>query len=157
MRLLILLLVLLISAEATAQTKSRLVPPKANSLQQRSPSVPSVQDPDVQRTFRAVQEAIATGAVAVLRGYFGEQVSLNLQRIESGVYSGNQAASILGTYFEPRQPVSFSFSRMSDSVANPYATGRLTFLHKGNRESVQVYVSLSRRGSTWVVSELNVY
>lgn len=157
MRLLIPFLVLLLSADMTAQTKSRLVPPKANSLQQRSPSSPSVQDPDVQRTFRAVQEAIGSGSIAVLRGYFGEQVSLNLQRIESGVYSANQAASILGTYFEPRQPLSFTLSRMSDSVPNPYATGRLTFLHKGNRESVQVYVSLSRRGSTWVVSELNVY
>jgi hypothetical protein len=157
MRLLIPLLVFLISAEMPGQTKTRLVPPKANSLQQRSPTSLSVQDPDVQRTFRAVQEAIATGAIAVLRGYFGEQVSLNLQRIESGVYSGNQAASILGTYFEPRQRVSFSFTRMSDSVPNPYATGRLTFLHKGNRESVQVYVSLSRRGSTWVVCEFNVY
>ncbi len=157
MKILSLLLVLLISAEMTAQTKSRLVPPKANSLQHRPPSSPKVQDPEVERTFRAVQEAIATGSIALLRGYFGEQVSLNLQRIESGVYSGNQATSILGTYFEPRQPVSFAFSRMSDSVPNPYATGRLTFLHRGNRESVQVYVSLSRRGSTWVVSELNVY
>lgn len=157
MRLLIPLLALLVAAQLSAQTKSRLVPPKANTLQQRSSPSPSVQDPEVQRVFRSVQEAIATGSTAVLRGYFGEQVSLNLQRVESGVYSANQAASILGTYFAARQTVSFSFSRMSDSGPSPYGTGRLTFLHRGNRQSVQVYVSLSRRGSTWVVSEFTVY
>jgi hypothetical protein len=157
MRILIPFLAFLISVQVLAQTKSRLVPPKASSLQQRPTSSPSVQDPEVQRMFRAIQDAIASGSIAVLRGYFGEQVSLNLQRIESGVYSGNQAASILGTYFEPRQTVSFFFSRTSDAVANPYATGRLTLVHKGDRESVQVYVSLSRRGSTWIVSEFNVY
>src|SRR5512136_1500826 len=98
MRILIPLLAILISAQAAAQTKSRLVPPKTSTLQQRPSSNPSVQDPEVQRTFRAIQEAIAGGSVGVLRGYFGEQVSLNLQRIESGVFSGNQAASILTTY-----------------------------------------------------------
>lgn len=157
MRLLIPLLALLVASQLTAQTKSRLVPPKASTLQQRSVPSPSVQDPEVQRVFRSVQEAIASGSTPVLRGYFGEQVSLNLQRVESGVYSANQAASILGTYFAPRQPISFSFSRMSDTGPNPYGTGRLTFLHRGNRQSVQVYVSLARRGSTWVVSEFTVY
>jgi hypothetical protein len=157
MRTFLLFLALLVSTQLTAQTKFRLVPPKTNSLQERSHRNPAVQDPEVQRVFRSIQEAIAKGSIPVLRGYFAEQVSLNLQRIESGVYSGNQAASILNTYFDPREPVSFSFSRMSDSVPNPYATGRLTFVHRGNRESVQVYVSLSRRGSTWVVSEFNIY
>ena len=157
MRLLIPFLALLIASELMAQTKSRLVPPKASTQQQRSAPLPSVQDPEAQRVFRSVQDAIGSGSTAVLRGYFGEQVSLNLQRVESGVYSANQAASILGTYFAPRQPISFSFSRMSDTGPNPYGTGRLTFVHKGNRQSVQVYVSLARRGSTWVVSEFTVY
>lgn len=107
--------------------------------------------------FNSVETALVAGDVSSLSPSLAKQVSMTIQGNESGFFSSAQALTILKNFFSSRKPTQFSFSRMNDSVQHPYATGRLDFVHRGSRESVQVYVSLTRQDSAWVISQFNIY
>src|SRR4030042_11948 len=55
-----------------------------------------------------------------------------------------------------RSLLSFEFSRLSDTSATPFATGRMTFISGGRRESAQIYVSLRFKDSRWVIGQFNI-
>ncbi|MBI4418685.1 MAG: DUF4783 domain-containing protein [Ignavibacteriales bacterium] len=107
--------------------------------------------------FQAVERGITSGTIGSLSPLFGKQVSMTIRGSESGVFSSAQALTILKNYFSGKKPAQFSFTRVVDGTSNPYATGRMTFVSRGNKESVQVYVSLTRQDSDWVLSQFNLY
>lgn len=117
----------------------------------------SPQQVAVRSFFGKIQHGILTSSLASSPSYFANQVSVNISGGESGYYSANQVLSLLQNYFLTRKPAGFEFSRFHDRGPAPYATGRLTFNTKGNRESAQVYVSLVQQDSKWVISQLNIY
>ena len=88
---------------------------------------------------------------------FAAVVSITIGSGERGYFSNNQAASIVSGYFSERRSISFEFSRIHEKGAAPYATGRFVYVQKGNQESVQVYVSLKRQDSRWVIGQFNIY
>ncbi len=111
----------------------------------------------VRSFFGQIQHGILTTSLASSPSSFANQVSVNIIGGESGYYSSNQVLSLLQNYFQIRKPSAFEFSRFHDRGPAPYATGRLTFISKGSRESAQVYVSLVQQDSRWVISQLNIY
>jgi hypothetical protein len=82
---------------------------------------------------------------------------MTIRGSESGFFSSAQSLTILKNFFTSRKPTQFSFSQMNDTVPHPYATGRLDFVLRGSRESVQVYVSLTQQDSAWVINQFNIY
>ncbi len=136
---------------------------RGQSLRQIRPA-PLIGDPqriaakgEQARIFESIQDGMRGGNIGVLSQHFGSQVLCNLRDGESGYYSANQAFYLLENYFSTRRLVGFDFSTMSESDSNPYATGSVTFNIKGRREVAQVYVSLSRAGDRWVISQINIY
>ncbi len=115
------------------------------------------QSGQVRSLFNSVESALAAGDVGSLSAQFAKQVSMTIRGSESGFFSSAQALTILKKFFSTRKPAQFSFSRVNDSVPHPYATGRLDFTLRGSKESVQVYVSLARLDSGWVISQFNIY
>ena len=111
----------------------------------------------VKTLFDRIERGIAGGSVSLFGAYFGKQVSMSIDRGENGYFSTSQAFSILQSYFSNHKPTQFSFSRMSEGASVPFATGRLSFIAKGNKESAQVYVSLKQQDSEWVISQFNIY
>ncbi len=112
---------------------------------------------EVRKTFEKIERGVETGSIESLYALFPQQLSVSLDGNESGVFSNNQAAALLRNYFSLKRPISFSFTRISDKASNPYATGTLVYVHKGNRETAQIYVSLAERDSRWVVKQFNIY
>jgi len=115
------------------------------------------QSSKVSALFQTIENGIRKSAVKDFEKEFGTTVTIAIGSAERGYFSMNQAASVLSEYFSGRRPVSFKFSRIHDTGAAPFATGRLVYLQKGNQESVQVYVSLTRQDVRWVISQFNIY
>ena len=154
MRLSVLIL-LLVCIPLQAQIRPKTVKPHANSL--LNEKVEAVQYPEARALLQKVERGIVGGSAETFNVNFGKQVSMTITGAESGYYSAGQASLILQNFFSTRKPTQFVFSRINDTVASPYATGRLSFIRRGNRESVQVYVSLTRQESQWVITQFNIY
>jgi hypothetical protein len=115
------------------------------------------QRPEVRTVFQRIEKGISGSSVPVFSPYLGSQVFVSIRGRDEGYFSRNQAASILQNFLLSLKKTSFGFSKLEESGTNPYATGRLTFINKGNQESVQVYVALTYLDSRWVISQFNVY
>lgn len=137
--------------------------PDLRSLMQRKSGVArqlqgrTAQRADVRKLFETIERDIVRSSLTESSGHFAEQVFVNMSSGESGYFSSNQTVSILQRYLSSRTLLSFEFSRFSDTGTTPYATGRLSFVSRGRKESAQVYVSLRFQDSRWVVSQFNVY
>lgn len=120
------------------------------------PGVPQ-QGRGYHELFGTVQRGLASGSAAVFSGSLAPQVYVNLRGGESGYYSANQAHYVLENYFKTRRLVNVKFSTIGESDANPYATGSATFVERGTRRLAQVYVSLTRSGERWIITQINIY
>ncbi len=107
--------------------------------------------------FGTVQRGLASGSAAAFSGNLAPQVYVNLRGGESGYYSANQAHYVLENYFKTRRLFNVKFSTIGESDANPYATGSATFVERGTRSLAQVYVSLTRSGERWIITQINIY
>lgn len=154
MRMFVFLL-LSIVVPLQAQVRPKPANPRINRLIEKPIEVR--QSPEARALLQRVERGILGGSAESYKSDFGKQVSMTISGTESGYYSSGQAFLILQNFFSTRKPTQFAFTRTNDSVANPYATGRLTFVRRGSRESVQVYVSLNRQDSTWVITQFNIY
>jgi hypothetical protein len=140
---------------------SLLAAPTAPGAQSSPPAdthgvAPDLESSSPSELFTLVETAVRGANIPSLAKSFGRQVYVNLKGGESGYFSANQASYILQSFFSPRRPLSFSFSTIQ-LEGDPFATGSGTFLVKGTRETLQLYVSVSRQGDRWVISQFNVY
>ncbi len=117
----------------------------------------SAKQQDCRSVFDEIQQGMASGNVGQFSQRFASQVQVNLKGEESGYYSSNHAYFLLEKYMKARKIISFEFTSMSDTEATPYATGSAVFRNKGNREIVQVYVSLMQSADRWMIAEINIY
>jgi hypothetical protein len=128
---------------------------------ERQSEIPSAkQSPqagEVRSMFSSVEAALIGGNVNSLSPLLAKKVSMTIRGNESGFFSSSQSLTILKNFFSSRKPTQFSFSQMNDTVPHPYASGRLDFILRGSRESVQVYISLTQQDSAWVISQFNIY
>lgn len=107
--------------------------------------------------FTRVQEGLSTGAVDRFSEHMAPQVYINLTGGENGYFSGNQAHYVLAEYLRKRRLVNLKFSTIGETDSTPYATGSATLFVKGTRGIAQVYVSLTRSGEGWNITQLTIY
>ncbi len=110
-----------------------------------------------EEVFQSVQRGIVDGDIEELTRNFGRHIYLNIRSIESGYYSANQAQFVVQNFFNTNKILSFSFTTYGESGGAPYATGRGSINVKGNREYIQIYVSLMKQKDRWVISQFNIY
>ncbi len=106
--------------------------------------------------FTLVESGLRRADLSSLSKLFGREVFVSLKGGESGYFSTNQAFLIIQSFLRARRPVSFTFSTKEEGDES-FATGSGVFLSKGSRETLQVYVAVSRLGGRWVISQFNVY
>lgn len=150
-----IIFLLLVALPASAQVRSPAVQPRANLLLKPQPE--TNQSEGTALLFRTIERGILDGSSETLHPLFARQVSMTVSGDESGYYSAGQASLILQSFFSTRKPTQFSFTRTNTAAMSPYATGRLTFIRRGTKGSVQVYISLVRQDSQWVISQFNIY
>ncbi|MGD1045826.1 MAG: DUF4783 domain-containing protein [Bacteroidota bacterium] len=155
MKWLFVILLFSFSSHAQVKQQSETFPPKEIL---GTPSIRLDQQHfKVLAVFQKIEYGIRMCTVEEFDGELGTMVSIAIGSGERGYFSMNQAASVLSGFFSGRRPVSFAFSRIHEKGNAPYATGRLVYVRKGNQESVQVYVSLTRQDSRWVINQFNIY
>lgn len=112
---------------------------------------------EARTLFHLIERNIVSSSISSSSSHFAPQVFVNMSGGESGYFSASQTVSILQRYFSSRASIAFEFSRFSETGTTPYATGRLSFISRGRRESAQVYISLRFSDSRWVISQFNIY
>jgi hypothetical protein len=159
MRSTVLVLIALCALQQYSQAQSpghqrlpRREPPAVREPQKRTPD-----QAEARVLFRLIERTILTSSISSSSSHFAPQVFVNMSGGESGYFSASQTVSILQRYFSSRASIAFEFSRFSETGTTPYATGRLSFVAKGRRESAQVYVSLRFSDSRWVINQFNIY
>ncbi len=109
------------------------------------------------RVFSLVQKGIQNEDVEAFSGCYASQVNVNLRELESGYYSANQARYVLKNFFGARRVINFKLSTVVEDETSPYATGAGSFVYRGKREVLQVYIGLARTAHQWMISQFNVY
>jgi len=114
-------------------------------------------DSPASAIFDGIRQGLVSGDVSGLSAMLAPQVSMTLRTGEHGYFSSNQAFLLVQHFLRTRKITNLNFSTMGGGANVPYATGSGTLLYRGNRYFVQVYVSLSRWGDRWMISQLNIY
>jgi hypothetical protein len=152
-----LCIILLFHFSSHAQVKQQTDARSNNEI----PGMPSVrlgqQHSKASAVFQSIESGIRKCAVEEFDKELGALVTISIGSGARGYFSMNQAGSVLSEYFSGRRPISFEFSRVHEKGGTPYATGRFIYIQKGNQESVQIYVSLTRQDSRWVINQFNIY
>jgi hypothetical protein len=123
---------------------------------QDQPPVPGAQT-DYSVVAGDIQNGILTGTISGFAKHFAKQVFVDLPGQDGGYFSDRQLFYILQNFFGSRSTQQFRFSTIDDSEAGSYATGSGSFLFKGRREVLQIYVALSKREGRTVITQFNVY
>ncbi|GEM_PF-1113549 len=158
MKLVLIILCILMAQDSVAQsrvTQQRKF--KKDSLVGEEVTSLSQQQRDVRALFGQIQHGLLNLSLLSSPSLFANQVSVSIRGGETGYYSANQVLSVLQEFFAGKKPSTFEFSRFEDEGPTPYATGRLTYIAKANRESVQVYVSLVQQDGKWLLGQVNIY
>lgn len=106
--------------------------------------------------FDEIETAINSGDVSVLSRYLSSQTYFSLTNGINGYYSSNQAYYVLEDFFKVYRITKFKLNNVRTGISNPYATGTYYFDYRGRRSSAQVYISLTRSGSNWNISQLTI-
>lgn len=130
---------------------------EARDGKQRPSTGAGNQSAHLRSTFQTIENAVRAGTLGSLSPIMGKQVSMTIRGNESGLYSSAQALTILRTFFSAKKVLRFSFSRIGESTTHPYGTGTLDYSSRGAADSLQIYVSLARQDSLWVVTQFNIY
>jgi hypothetical protein len=146
----------LVQSSAAQVPVQRTVPRNDVSTFQE-PQLRKPQQAEVRKVFGLIEQGIISASFGAASASFAQQVFVNMSGGESGYFSANQTISLLQRYLSSRTSLSFEFSRFNDTGPTPYATGRLTSVSRGRRESAQIYVSLRHQGSRWVITQFNIY
>lgn len=110
-----------------------------------------------REVFSAVEQGLAAGNVEPVSAHLDSRVYMQLRGSEGGYHSSTQAYYILSAFLKARKPVSVSFTTYGETDGAPYATGAASFITRGMREDLQVYVALHLSGDRWVITHLNMY
>jgi len=137
------------------EAQERMAVPPAKNIVRTKSEIKRQQEAD--DLFHRIEQGIVNGSVENFSDAFALSLSLSVGNVERGLFSANQAKAILSEYFSARRMTGFSFSRVKYTAVNPYATGRIVFIQKGNQESAQVYVLLSLQNAHWKISQFNIY
>ena len=106
--------------------------------------------------FDEIENAIRNGDVATISTYLGPQTYFSLTNGINGYYSSNQAYYVLEDFFKLYRVTKFKFDNIKTDTSDPYATGTYHYDYRGRRSSAQVYISLTKTGKNWNISQLTI-
>lgn len=105
--------------------------------------------------FQKIETGMLQNDIKIFSDYFSKQIYLSLINGISGYYSANQAFYVLKDFLSIRQPNSFTFTKIQDN-GTPYATGDIVFFSSGKKLKGKIFVSLSKWGDAWRISQITI-
>lgn len=132
---------------------SAVYPQQNNFIQKSETQKQSAFDPVV---FEEIESAIQSGNVEKISRYLGPQTYFSITNGINGYYSSNQAYYVLEDFFKFYKVTKFKLDVIKTESSNPYATGIYHYDVRGKRSSAQVYISLTKTGKNWNISQLTI-
>ncbi|NUN10835.1 MAG: DUF4783 domain-containing protein [Ignavibacteriaceae bacterium] len=105
--------------------------------------------------FSLLENSLNSGDISSWTKYISSQTYLSLSNGESGYFSASQAYYILQDFFKNYKVISFKFRSVND-IENPYGIAALTYEFRNRRVTAQVFVSLTKSGNNWQISQFTV-
>ena len=106
--------------------------------------------------FSDIETGILSNDVQKIAKYFSAQPYISLLNGVNGYYSSNQAYYILEDFFSSFKVVSFEMSETKIEDAVSFGKGEYYFEKKGKREVAHLYITLSKSGSRWYISQISI-
>ncbi len=106
--------------------------------------------------FDEIETAIKNADVGTIARFLGPQTYFSLASGINGYYSSNQAFYVLEEFFKIYRVTKFKFDTIRAGSSNPYATGTYHYDNRGRRNTAQVYISLTKTGKNWNISQLTI-
>lgn len=121
----------------------------------RNSEIKSQSDID-PKVFHEIEDAIQSGDAAKISRYLSSQTYFSITGGANGYYSANQAYYVLEEFFKMYRVTKFRLDNIKSGSSNPYATGVYYYNVRGKRSSAQVYISLTKTGKSWNISQLTI-
>ncbi len=128
--------------------------PQTTSLTSRNETKKSNQQEEF--IFKEIESAIKNADVENLSKYFGQQTYFSFSNGTNGYYSNNQAFYVVEDFFNLYKVTSFRFDYVKVDKNNSHATGKYNFDNKGQRSSAQVYISIKKIGTNWIITQFTI-
>ena len=103
-----------------------------------------------------IEKGISDTKTSDISPYLSSQVYLSFLNGISGYYSSNQAYYVLEDFFKIYKVISFKFDHKKNDGSVSYATGNYYYESHGKRDSAQVYVTLSKIGDNWFITQISI-
>jgi hypothetical protein len=135
-------------------TGSQLFLPQDNNLKQNLNTNNQIKAQSI--VFNDIESGILTDDMKKISKYFSPQPYISLINGVNGYYSSNQAYYILEDFFDTFKLVSFKMSETKNEDPVSYGKGDYYYEKKGKREIAHLYVTLSKSGSKWFITQISI-
>jgi hypothetical protein len=108
------------------------------------------------KVFNDIESGIQINNVEKISKYFSPQPYISLINGVNGYYSSNQAYYILEDFFNTFKVVSFKMSETKNDDLVSSGKGDYYFEKKGKREVAHLYVTLSKSGNKWQITQISI-
>ena len=106
--------------------------------------------------FKEIESGIKDGNVERISKYFGQQTYFSFSNGVNGYYSSNQAFYVVEDFFKLYRVTSFKLDNIKSDKNHSYATGKYNYDNKGQRSTAQVYISLKKIGTNWIITQFTI-
>ena len=106
--------------------------------------------------FNDIESGIVSNDVKKFSQYFSSQPYISLVNGVNGYYSSNQAYYILEDFFNSFKVVSFKMEETKSEGPVSYGKGDYYFEKKGRREVAHLYITLSKSGNKWYITQISI-
>jgi Domain of unknown function (DUF4783) len=103
-----------------------------------------------------IESGILNNKMQAISKYLSSQPYISLINGVNGYYSSNQTYYILEDFFNSFKVVSFRFEEKKTEESLSYGKGTYYFEKKGKREIAHLYVTLSKAGSKWYITQISI-
>lgn len=106
--------------------------------------------------FNDIESGIVSNDMKKLSQYFSSQPYISLVNGVNGYYSSNQAFYIMEDFFNSFKVVSFKMEETKIEGTVSYGKGDYYFEKKGRREVAHLYITLSKSGNKWYITQISI-
>jgi len=109
-----------------------------------------------KKTFKDIATSLSYQQVSGMSKYFDEQVYLNVISNEKGYYSSSQAELIVTDFMDYFKVINFAFKRSTRYNTYAFATGKYKYSINGNKNELEVSISLKFYNDVWYIDQIMI-
>jgi hypothetical protein len=128
--------------------------PQHNNLQQNLSTDSKLKVQSI--VFNDIEKGIVSTDVKKFSQYFSPQPYISLVNGVNGYYSSNQAYYIMEDFFNSFKIVSFKMEETKTEGTVSYGKGDYYYEKKGRREVAHLYITLSKSGNKWYITQISI-